>query len=435
MVKSNKNFLKKIFPPPVNTFNREMQALKDYIASLTGELSAAQKKNEKRLSALAAKIDVLAENQISLLAKIDVLAENQAILAAQQGSLAEKQANLVGKQDELMTQLKTSAKSFIEDANRIINAMPENRVVWDNVNERKMMRLAFGDITQSKDFKMSFLRLVRGLDADSIETIVRILRRQHIYLNTESKELDIFTRDEQAKIREIREKFETEIFKISETLYCYKNYFLPINHFEASVFYYKHGIDKLETLEQIGDKNIIDVGAFIGDSALILSPLTKGKVYSFEAVPEHYKMMLKTIELNELNNIVPVNIALSDKEKIIPIHLYGGASGNYVRKDITYGREIEVRATTLDRYVEENKLVVGMIKVDVEGSEQDFLKGAKKTICKQKPILLLSIYHHADDFFNIKPIIEDWKLGYKFKIFKPVFGNITSETLLLAEAK
>lgn len=55
----------------------------------------------------------------------------------------------------------------------------------------------------------------------------------------------------------------------------------------------------------------------------------------------------------------------------------------------------EISIITLDSFVEENNIRVGLIKVDIEGSEQDFLKGAEKTIKTQKPFLLISIYHNA----------------------------------------
>ena len=89
--------------------------------------------------------------------------------------------------------------------------------------------------------------------------------------------------------------------------------------------------------------------------------------------------------------------------------------------------------TSLDKYVEENNLKVGLIKTDLEGSEQQFLKGAEKTIKTQRPTLLISIYHTASDFFTIKPLIESWDLNYNFRIVKPLDGEIMLETLLICE--
>jgi len=88
---------------------------------------------------------------------------------------------------------------------------------------------------------------------------------------------------------------------------------------------------------------------------------------------------------------------------------------------------------TLDSFVDKFGLEVGLIKVDIEGYEREFLKGAEKTIREQRPTLIISIYHHAADFFDIKPIIESWNLGYRFKVYKPVDFSISREVLLIAE--
>ena len=89
--------------------------------------------------------------------------------------------------------------------------------------------------------------------------------------------------------------------------------------------------------------------------------------------------------------------------------------------------------TTLDSFVDKNNIKVGLIKTDLEGFEQNFLKGSLNTIKKQKPILIISIYHNYSDFFDIKPMIEELDLGYKFKIIKSNDFNLIVETKLLAE--
>ena len=62
------------------------------------------------------------------------------------------------------------------------------------------------------------------------------------------------------------------------------------------------------------------------------------------------------------------------------------------------------------------------------------MKGALETIKEQKPVLIISIYHNYSDFFEIKPMIEDLNLGYKFKIIEPKAPeSAIVSTLLLAE--
>ena len=70
----------------------------------------------------------------------------------------------------------------------------------------------------------------------------------------------------------------------------------------------------------------------------------------------------------------------------------------------------------------------------MEGFEQQVLHGAQQTIQTQRPTLLISIYHNADDFFSIKPWIENLNLGYRFKLFKPTNTAILAGLLLIAES-
>lgn len=115
---------------------------------------------------------------------------------------------------------------------------------------------------------------------------------------------------------------------------------------------------------------------------------------------------------------------------------YAGSSSSFHTNGVVKVRGTEeVRVETLDHYMEGKDLDIGLIKVDIEGAEQLFLEGARKTIERQKPVLLMSIYHNADDFFNIKPMIESWDLGYKFRIHKPVDYSVSREVLLICEVR
>lgn len=321
-----------------------------------------------------------------------------------------------------------------EKQNKAIASFDQNKkIVWNDEFERRLVSMNWGNVSDSPDFEEKFLKLTSGMDAESVLKITRILSRQKKFLNPDAKNLDIYTRAEQEELRLLRENFYNDVFCISEQLYIYKNYLLPINQFEPSVFYFKHGIDELKTSENVRGKAIIDVGGFVGDSALILSDLEPSTIYTFEAEPENFKLLKKTLELNNRKNVVAENVALSDSQGELVIHVAGSCSTTINRPGIKYTDEVVVPMTTLDDYVAEHNINIGLIKVDIEGGEPKFLQGAIKTICEQKPILLLSIYHNAHDFFELKPLIESWNLGYSFRIHKPTIGNTTSETLLLAE--
>lgn len=219
----------------------------------------------------------------------------------------------------------------------------------------------------------------------------------------------------------------------------YKKYKLPVNFFCKNVFVGKYGLHKLKTLAKMcKDSVIIDAGGCICDSALIFREFCPdNKIISFEPGKKNYEWGLKTIELNNLDNIIYENMALGAEKKILFMseNSYNiGAQaiiGDCASNQKHNGQACQ--AISLDEYVKEHNLKVGLIKTDLEGFEQQFLEGAINTIKEQKPILLISIYHNYHDFYKIKPWIESLNLGYKFDFFRGYYEHPYHETLLIGE--
>lgn len=288
---------------------------------------------------------------------------------------------------------------------------------------------------EDTDFLSKYMNLIKNLDYDSRKIINKIIARITRYNNIEDG--FYFSYNELRELNNFFEEFNNKIIKVNEELFIYDKYVLPFNQFEPEVFYDNCGINYIKNINQIKNKSIIDAGGFIGDSAIVLSDYTDKAVYSFEPLLQHCNMMLKTIELNKKSNIVPVNMALGDSNGEICLfshgHIDSGFSINNANESDFNRIENKVKMTTLDSYVKENNIEVGLIKTDLEGFEQPFLKGAINTIKEQKPVLIISIYHNYSDFFEIKPMIENLNLGYKFKIIKNRVPKAIVETRLLAE--
>jgi FkbM family methyltransferase len=297
---------------------------------------------------------------------------------------------------------------------------------------------AFYEAFSQSDFKQRFLALMDGLDDASRTTVSTILGRIKAVQRTSNQSLDFFTPDEQQQLIKLQKEFWGNVTEVSPDLFSCCQYLLPVNHFEAIVFYYKHGLDVLKNPEYFKDKDIIDAGAFIGESAIVLSSYTNRTVYSFEPVFKNYELAIKTLELNKVKNCKLERLALGTKPGQTEISDDSSCSNIDLNdklgiKPRTDSKMELVDIETLDNYVERHSLKVGLIKVDLEGFEQQFLAGAMKTIREQKPTLLISIYHTWHDFFEIKPLIESWNLGYRFKIVKFVDVSILIETTLIAE--
>ena len=178
---------------------------------------------------------------------------------------------------------------------------------------------------------------------------------------------------------------------------------------------------------------VIDGGAYDGDTSLAFAnKLNVEKVYAFEPSKNNYDKMLKRI--GNCDKIIPIKKGLLNKKTTIKFKedfAYGGMGNRIDDEGNCY-----VETTTIDDFVKEYGLKkVDVIKLDVEGCEYEVIEGAKETIRKYKPILLISIYHREKDFFEIKPMIENLRKGYTFKIRRLLKGALVPvlfETMLIA---
>jgi FkbM family methyltransferase len=207
-----------------------------------------------------------------------------------------------------------------------------------------------------------------------------------------------------------------------------QEYVLPIHHFEEVVFFHRYGIAALpaSVKEALVDKDFIDAGAYIGDTALILNELKPNRIYSFEPCTANHLLMQKTLKLNNLKNVVPVRSALGNKECISNLFLWENASF------LTDNEGEDVPVTTIDSFQEKNSLNVGLIKMDIEGSEFYAIQGAEKTIKKFKPVLIISVYHSGRDFFEIPKLLKEWVPSYHFRFLSLHKGVPVLERVLLA---
>lgn len=214
-----------------------------------------------------------------------------------------------------------------------------------------------------------------------------------------------------------------------------------IGGFKFTGKYNMHAFIDLNLTQQdkefLKDKDIIDAGAYTGDTSLPLSELTTGQVYAFEPFEESFELLEKNIKDNKIKNIAPIKKSLGNINGERSLYLSGdNVQGITSNPNIrTYDTELKVKEITVDKFVEENYLNVGLITVDVEGAELDLLNGAINTIKTQKPILNISIYHSVDDFFNIIPWIGKLDLGYEFKVYKEQPWPFLADTVVQCKVK
>jgi FkbM family methyltransferase len=292
----------------------------------------------------------------------------------------------------------------------------------------------------SLDFLSYVLRKKPELDIrlfnekDSYEVIKFVRNKICTALLTELRINDLFD-EYDIKFKGIYETFIKKIeFKDGYFVlkHLNKEYRLPINHFEYSVFFHKLGISEIpsQCIIQIKGKDIIDGGAYIGDSALILEELSPRAIYAFEPLKENFVYLLKTIRINNLQNVVPLKMALGNIKGKISITSFGSAS--FKSEIFKEESKEEAEIIPIDEFVKEKGLDVGLIKLDVEGSELDVVLGATETIKKHKPVLIISLYHRGQDFFEIPKLIKQLEPLYRLRFLNLNKTSATFERILLA---
>jgi FkbM family methyltransferase len=184
---------------------------------------------------------------------------------------------------------------------------------------------------------------------------------------------------------------------------------------EISATYYHLGLPRLpeEVLGRLKGKVFLDGGAYNGDTAIALLPYQPKAIWCFEPDRINLELLHRTMAVNGLEEvIVPFNMGIGEKDESAAFN-HSGIMGSKIEKEGT--SSIEVRA--IDSVVREREDVIGLIKLDIEGFELEALKGARDTIKKYKPLLLISAYHTGKDFFEIPPLLKRYVPGYSLRFF------------------
>lgn len=168
----------------------------------------------------------------------------------------------------------------------------------------------------------------------------------------------------------------------------------------------------------------IDCGGFDGDSALRFIEQCNGKykdIIIFE--PELSKKAI--IEKNMKDN----------RYKLYPFgvwskctKLYFNAMGTSSSRISERKGECMIETVALDEFVYDSKPTY--IKMDVEGAEQEALKGCKKIIQNYKPKLAICIYHKPDDLYRIPVMIKE--MNPEYKLYVRQYADAWFDTVLYA---
>lgn len=164
-------------------------------------------------------------------------------------------------------------------------------------------------------------------------------------------------------------------------------------------------------------RTALDLGAFVGDSAAELIAYAPGleKLIAVEPDRHSFKRLSAFAESVERPKVLPINACVSDSDGELTFSDEGNRNSSIFGKK----KQITVNSVTVDSLLDGDN--VDYIKIDVEGAEREALRGAKETIEKFAPDLLVSLYHRYDDFFDLINIVHDLCPGHRLYIRRPEY--------------
>jgi FkbM family methyltransferase len=137
-----------------------------------------------------------------------------------------------------------------------------------------------------------------------------------------------------------------------------------------------------------------DIGAHIGYMTLLMAKLVgeKGRVFSFEALPENAQVLECNVALNGWQERVDVeNRAVSDRSQTACVMHRGRTSFESSLMSGDGGDSFTVPATALDDYFA-YRTQLDFIKMDIEGGEAKAMLGMEKVLKRTRPTILLEVH-------------------------------------------
>jgi len=171
-------------------------------------------------------------------------------------------------------------------------------------------------------------------------------------------------------------------------------------------------------------KDVVDIGANIGDSAIYFVLRGAKHVYGFEPYSYVYKTALENTKLNRFEDkITMLNSAIGDKDGTI---ILNPETQSFVGSDLKASAKGDpVSLITLENVVNQFKIKDGLLKIDCEGSEYQILFSTPNEVLRNFNEIILE-YHYG--YLDLKNKLEQAgfsvkMLGFPVRRYNPHASN------------
>jgi FkbM family methyltransferase len=173
------------------------------------------------------------------------------------------------------------------------------------------------------------------------------------------------------------------------------------------------------------DGYILDIGSNVGITAIPMAKrVSHGRVYCFEPISGHVRILKKIIRNFHLDNLVIFETALGNKSgelsmitpELFNVRLQGLSHIVEKEEGKIKGELYNVPVQKLDDILPlQNLPRIHAIKIDVENYEYFVLTGAENLLKLHKPIIYCEIWNNERKILTMQFLVD--RLGYQVKVF------------------
>ena len=182
-------------------------------------------------------------------------------------------------------------------------------------------------------------------------------------------------------------------------------------------------------------KRLVNCGAFNGDTLMNFHSKLGKMDFVLCLEPDIKNFQELTSWLKKMDNN---GTEIADEVLTLPlglgkettyVHLKSNGTNSSLVESVSNNSDLKpLLCTKLDDILFNKD--IGFINMDIEGSELDALKGARRVITNAKPDLAISIYHKPSDLWEIILFISKICSDYRFSIRN--YTGFPAETVLYA---
>jgi len=143
-----------------------------------------------------------------------------------------------------------------------------------------------------------------------------------------------------------------------------------------------------------GARVVYDIGAHVGYYSVLASRVLgcAGQVVAFEPDPQNVAFLRQHLKMNGIDNVQVAEAAVSDR---CGTAMFQQDASRYMGA-LNQGGSLPVRTLSVDALLSSAEFPApDVIKIDVEGAEQQVLSGAERTLRSKHPLLFVATHSNA----------------------------------------